>query len=114
MCRAAEAIRAGVRAAAIAVDGIIEADIGAVVVRDDRARLGLLKDFNARFRRLADPFDCVREPGIGRVFDVAHVDLRPSTKAFSLLAGICEQRLGIAFGLTETCFILFGNSNQET
>jgi len=48
-----------VRAAAIAVDGIIEPYIRAIVVRDNRACFCLLKDFDTRFGRLADPLNCL-------------------------------------------------------
>lgn len=71
--RAAEAIRAGVRAAAIAVDGVIEANVRAVVVRDNLARLRLFEDSDFRFGRLANPFDRMREPRVRRVVYVTHL-----------------------------------------
>ena len=74
MRRAAEAIGAGVRASPVAVDGIIEADIRALVMRDDGARFRLFKDFDSGFGRLAQPLDRVLEPGIGRIFYVTHVN----------------------------------------
>jgi hypothetical protein len=70
--RPAEAVGAGVRAAAVAVDRVIEAHVRALVVRDDRARLRLLEDLDASLGRLADPLDRVREPGVWRVIDVTH------------------------------------------
>src|SRR5205085_10930092 len=54
---AAKAVTACVRAAAVAVDRVVEAHVGAVVVRDDVARLGLLEDLDARVGRLSDPLD---------------------------------------------------------
>ena len=53
----AEAVGARVRAAAVAVDRVVEAYVGAVVVRDDASRLGLLEDLDARVGRLSDPLD---------------------------------------------------------
>jgi hypothetical protein len=46
-------------AAAIAVDGVIETDVGTIVVRDDVASLSLFKDFELRRWRLTDPLDRV-------------------------------------------------------
>ena len=55
--RAAETIGATVNAAAITIDGVIKANVRAVVVRDDLARLSFFEDFELRFGRLAQPFD---------------------------------------------------------
>src|SRR6185369_5587809 len=55
--RTAETVSATVYAAAIAVDGVIEADVGTVVVRDDVARRCLFKDFELRLRWFTNPFD---------------------------------------------------------
>ncbi len=64
--RARETVSAGVRAAALDVDAVIEIDVGAMVMRDDRARRLFFKDFLSRFRRLADPLDlCVCSHGLG-------------------------------------------------
>jgi hypothetical protein len=46
-----------VYAAAIAIDGVVEPDVRAVVVRDDVARLSLFKHFERRLRRLANPLN---------------------------------------------------------
>ena len=82
MRRAAEAVGAGVRAAAVAVDRVIEAHVRALVVSDDRARLRLLEDLDARLGRLADPFDRVREPGVWRVLDVTQAELLPGSISY--------------------------------
>jgi hypothetical protein len=49
--RAGETIRAGVDAAAVAVDRKIESDIRRIVFRDDFARRGFLKNFDFCFWR---------------------------------------------------------------
>jgi hypothetical protein len=69
---AREAVSAGMRAAAIDVDAVVEANVRAVVPVDDRARGLFLKDFLCRFRRLADPLDVRGIPRIGGIFDVTH------------------------------------------
>ena len=72
MCRATEAVAACVRAAAITVDGVIEAYVRALVVRNDAARFGLFEDLQLGFRRLAKPFHRVLEPRVRRVIHVTH------------------------------------------
>src|SRR5205823_10426219 len=72
MRRPAKAVGATVNAAAIAVDRIIERDIGTVVAADDRASFGFFKDFDLRRRRFSDPFDRVAEPRIWRIIDGPH------------------------------------------
>jgi len=52
-----EAVCAAVDAATIAVDGVVEADVGTVVVSDDVARRRLFKDFELRLRWFTNPFD---------------------------------------------------------
>src|SRR5437870_523919 len=59
-------------AASIAIDRVVECHIGAVVPADDRARFSLFKYFDLGGRWFTDPFDRVRQPGIWRIFDVAH------------------------------------------
>src|SRR2546428_9862905 len=71
--RPAETIRAAVDAASIAIDRVVECHVRAVVPADDRARFSLFKYFDPGGGRLANPFDRVRQPGIWRIFDVAHV-----------------------------------------
>jgi hypothetical protein len=44
-------------AAAIAIDRVVEPNVGTVVVRDDVARLRLFKHFEPCFRRLANPLN---------------------------------------------------------
>src|SRR6266481_10153624 len=69
----AETIGTTMGATAIAIDRVIESNVGTVVAADDRARLGLFKYFDLRGGRLANPLDRVGQPGIRRIFDVAHV-----------------------------------------
>src|ERR1041385_5690716 len=57
--RTAEAVSATVNATAITIDGVVKADVGTVVVRDDLASLSLFENFEFGFRRFADPFDGV-------------------------------------------------------
>src|SRR2546427_7042372 len=70
--RPAETIGAAMDAASIAIDRVVECHVRAVIVADDRARFSLFKYFDLGGRRFADPFDRVRQPGIWRIFDVAH------------------------------------------
>ena len=72
VCRAAEAVCATVDATAIAINGIIEADVRTVVMSNDGACSRLFKDFELSFGRLTKPLDRVRQPRVGRIFDVAH------------------------------------------
>src|SRR3982751_463868 len=53
----AEAIRAAVNTTSITIDGMVEADVGTVVVSDDRAGGRLFKDFELVLRRLTKPFN---------------------------------------------------------
>jgi hypothetical protein len=55
--RAAETVSAAVYAATIAVDGVIETDVGTVVMSDDVARRRLFKDFELRLWWFTNPFD---------------------------------------------------------
>src|SRR5918997_3837407 len=70
--RSGEAVGAGVRAAAVDVDRVVEAHVGAVVVVDDGAGGGLLEDLLSGFGRLTDPLDVREQPRVGRVLDGAH------------------------------------------
>jgi hypothetical protein len=60
------------RAASITVDGIIEANVRAIVVRDNGAGFGLLEDFQLGCGRLAQPLDRVLEPRVRRIIYVTH------------------------------------------
>jgi hypothetical protein len=62
------AIRASMETSAVRIDAEAEGEIGAVVLRDDRARL-LFEDLELHFRRLSEPFRVSGFPGVGRIGD---------------------------------------------
>jgi hypothetical protein len=64
-------------ATSIAIDCIVKADVGAIVVRDYPPRFRFFKYFELRLRRLSDPLHRMRKPGIGRVLDVIHMNRLP-------------------------------------
>ena len=72
MRRPAETIAATVTATAIAIHGVVETNVRAVVVGDDGTRGGFFEDFNLRGRRLANPLHGVGEPGIWWICNVIH------------------------------------------
>src|SRR2546430_8544376 len=90
--RPAETVGATMDAAAIAVDRVVKSHVGTVIAADDRARLGFFKHFDFCGGRFADPFDRVRQPGIWRIFDVAHAcNLVLSVKQMiAKVGGFCE------------------------
>jgi hypothetical protein len=57
MCGSAETVSAAVNATAITVHGIVEPDIGTVVVSDDLSGVSFFEDFQFCFGRLAEPFN---------------------------------------------------------
>src|SRR5260370_23110110 len=69
--RPSVAIRTRMKTSSVGIDGEAEADVRAVVFRDDRARF-LLEDFQLRGRRFSEPLGMDRVPGIGRVGNRAH------------------------------------------
>src|ERR1043165_4889790 len=75
MRRAAEAVGASLNAATVTIDRMIKRNIGAVIVANDRTRLSLFVNLDLHSRRFTNPFDRMREPGIRRVRNVAHVVL---------------------------------------
>src|SRR3989442_4340097 len=92
--RPAETIGAAMDAASIAIDRVVECHIGAVVPADDRARFSLFKYFDLGGRWFTDPFDRVRQPGIWRIFDVAHacnpvLSIKPMV---ATTGGFCELK----------------------
>ena len=70
--RAGEAVGAGVRAAAVAVDGVVEGNIRTVVAGDDRPGGRLFENYRCGFGGLSDPLVSGCQPGIGWVVDVFH------------------------------------------
>src|SRR2546427_3803090 len=90
--RPAETISATVDAASIAIDRVVEGHVRAVVPADDRARFSLFKYFDLGGGRFADPFDGVRQPGIWRIFDVAHAcnPVLSMKQIVAKMAGFCE------------------------
>src|SRR5882762_7288426 len=72
MCRARETVSATMNAAAVAVDRVVKANVRAVVVGNYSPGLSFFKDFELRFRRFTEPFNRMRQPGIGRIFDGMH------------------------------------------
>ena len=91
--RPTETISAAVDAAAIAIDRVVECHVGAVIVADDRTRFRLFKYFDLGGGRLANPFDRMHQPGIWRIFDVAHAcNLVLSVKQMiAKVRGFCES-----------------------
>jgi hypothetical protein len=57
MRRPAETVSAAVNASSIAVDGVIKADVGTIVVGNDLPGLGLFEDFEFGFGRFTEPLD---------------------------------------------------------
>jgi hypothetical protein len=62
-----------VGAATVAVDGVVEGDIGTVVSGDDRPGGRLLEDHRPCYGGLTDPFVPGCQPGIGWIVDVSHL-----------------------------------------
>src|SRR5690606_33463303 len=62
------AVRAAVEAAAVGIDAVAEAEVGAVVPRKDLARV-VLEDAKADLRWCSDPLDFGRGPRVRRIGD---------------------------------------------
>ena len=67
-CVTRHAVAAGVEAAAVGIHAPAEADVGAVVVREDLARV-IFVDLEARGRGLLEVLDLGGGPRVGRVRD---------------------------------------------
>src|SRR2546423_1296214 len=91
--RPAETISAAVDAAAIAIDRVVECHVGAVIVADDRTRFRLFKYFDLGGGRLANPFYRMHQPGIWRIFDVAHAcnPVLSMKQMIAKVGGFCES-----------------------